>query len=186
MTGRTELYQTYNYRLPIPLSQGKFPYNARATLCYFPHCSVTQGVDYTDTELDFRFGRMNKGKMVPINNDLQNELRIQVTEEDARRNFRKWDNVKIVSETIKNRKVAKKMYDTPMWGIDITSKKRLDNKEREDVHFGIVVTLKEMNKKNRIDAFIKACKANRWFVETIEPDQDFDFLASLDEDVNFE
>ena len=186
VTGKTKLYQTYNYRLPIPLSQGKFPYYARATLCYFPHCSISQGVDYTDTELDFRFGRMNKGKMVPINNDLQNDLRPQVTEGDARRNFRKWDNVKIVSETIKNRKVAKKMYDTPLWGIDITSKKRLDNKEREDVHFGIVVTLKEMNEKNRIDTFIKACKANRWFVETIEPDQDFDFLASLDEDVNFE
>ena len=78
------------------------------------------------------------------------------------------------------------MYDTPLWGIDITSKKRLDNKDREDVRFGIVITLKEMNKKNRINAFIKACQANRWFIESIEPDQDIDLLASLNEDIDFD
>lgn len=186
ITGKTELYQTYNYRLPVPLSQGKFPYNARATLCYFPHCSISQGVDYTDTELDFRFGRLKDGKITPINNDLQNDLRVQVEENDARKNFRKWDNVKIISETIKTRKIAKKMYGTPLWGIDITSKKRLDNKERESVRFGIVVTLKEMNGKNRLDTFIRACQANKWFIEKIEPEQDADFLASLEDDVDFE
>lgn len=186
ITGQTELYQTYNYKLPIPLSQGKFPFNARATLCYFPRCSITQGVDYTDTELDFRFGRLNKGKMVPINNDLQNDLKGRISESDARSSFRKWDNVKIISEAIKGRKIAKKMYDTPLWGIDITSKKRLDSKERDNIRFGIVVTLKEMNGKNRIDAFIKACQANNWFVESIEPDQEFDFLASLEEDIEFD
>lgn len=186
ISGRTELYQTYNYRLPIPISQGKFPYYARATLCYFPNCSISQGVDYTDTELDFRFGRLNNGKIVPINNDLQNDLKEQVTEGDARKNFRKWDNVKIVSETIKNRKIAKKMYDTSLWGIDITSKKRLDDKAHEDVRFGIVVTLKEMNKKNRIDTFIKACRANQWFVEVVEQDYDIDFMTTLNEDIDFE
>ena len=186
ITGKTELYQTYNYRIPIPIEKGKFPYTARATLCYFPRCSRAQGVDYTDTELDFRFGRLRSGKVLPINNDLQNDLKIGIKECDARKNFRKWDNVKIISEKIKDRKVPKKTYETPLWGIDITSKKRLDNKEREDIPFGIVVTLKEMNRKNRIDAFVRACQANGWLVESVVPEVDVDFLASLNEDLELE
>lgn len=186
ITGKTELYQTYNYKLPIPIHQGKFPYTARATLCYFPKCTRAQGVDYTDTELDFRIGRIKNGKIDPINNDLQNDLKERITEKDARKNFRKWDNVKIISEATKNRKIPKRMYETSLWGIEITSKKRLENKDREDIRFGIVVTLKEMNKKNRLDAFTKACRANGWLVEEVTPEADVDFMALLEEDVEFD
>lgn len=186
VSGKTELYQTYNYTLPIPVSNGKFPYSARATLCYFPNCSKAQGVDYTDMELDFRFGRLKGGVVQPINNDLQNELKSYITEAEARRQFRKWDNVKVISETIKARKVPKKMYDSSLWGIDITSKKRLESKDREDVRFSIVITLKEMNGKNRIDAFTKACRANHWLVEPVTPEIDYDVLATLEEDVEFD
>ncbi len=186
VSGRTELYQTYNYKLPIPVNNGKFPYSVRATLCYFPHCSKAQGVDYTDTELDFRFGRLRNGTVQPVNNDLQNDLKSYITEAEARSQFRKWDNVKIISESIKNRKIPKKMYDSSLWGIDITSKKRLESKDREDIRFSIVVTLKEMNGKNRIDAFTKACRANNWMVEPILPEIDYDVLAVLEEDVEFD
>lgn len=186
ITGRTELYKTYNYQLPIPISSGKFPYNARATLCYFPSCSRNQGVDYTDSELDFRFGRLKDGTVLPINNDLQNDLRGNITEGDARRNFRKWDNVKIISETIKDRKIPKKAYNGTLWGIDITSKKRLDNKDRENLSFGIVITLKEMNGVNRIDAFSRACRANGWIVESVQPEIDWELIERMEEEVEFD
>ncbi len=33
-------------------------------MCYFPMCDRTQGLDYTNTELNLHFGRINnKGKI---------------------------------------------------------------------------------------------------------------------------
>ena len=43
-------------------------------MCYFPMCDRTQGVDYTNTELNLHFGRIkNNGKLNEINNDKQNQ-----------------------------------------------------------------------------------------------------------------
>ena len=43
----SEKYNSYNYNFPVPLSENKYPYVAKATMCYFPKCSRNQGVDYT-------------------------------------------------------------------------------------------------------------------------------------------
>lgn len=63
----SEKWNTYNYYFPVPIKDDKYPYIARATMCYFPMCDRTQGVDYTNTELNLHFGRINnKGKIEDI------------------------------------------------------------------------------------------------------------------------
>lgn len=42
-------------------------------MCYFPLCDRSQGVDYTNTELNLHFGRIgNNGKIKDIKGDKQN------------------------------------------------------------------------------------------------------------------
>ena len=70
----SEKWNTYNYSFPIPIKDDKYPYIARATMCYFPMCNRAQGVDYTSTELNLHFGRINnEGKIVDIKGDTQNQ-----------------------------------------------------------------------------------------------------------------
>ena len=58
--GSSESYRTANYAIPVPKDDdGKFPFIARASLCYFPECTRSQGVDYTNRELSLKFGRIN-------------------------------------------------------------------------------------------------------------------------------
>ena len=111
----SEKWNTYNYNFPVPLKEDKYPYVARATMCYFPICDRTQGVDYTNTELNLHFGRIkDDGKLNEINNDKQNQDDALNTEKsyllegDARERFRKWDNVKYVTEVPKGTNKSKK------------------------------------------------------------------------------
>ena len=105
----SEKWNTYNYYFPVPIKDDKYPYIARATMCYFPMCDRTQGVDYTNTELNLHFGRINnKGKIEDIKGDKQNQDVILDNEKyfllegEARERFRKWDNVKYIAERPKN------------------------------------------------------------------------------------
>lgn len=125
VTGTTDEYETYDYSLPVPVVKGKHPFFARATLTYFPSCNRDQGVDYTCTEMDFKFGRVCKdqdGKIVI--NDIKNNRQaedgfVTIHEQEARRMYRKWDNVKYLSERISARSRERKAYGVGMWGIDI-------------------------------------------------------------------
>lgn len=117
VTDVSEKWNTYNYHFPIPLKADTYPYYARATMCYFPLCDRAQGVDYTNTELNLHFGRIqDDGKLNEINDDKQNlddigESRSYILEGDARERFRKWDNVKYVAEKVKDRRVPKKSIE---------------------------------------------------------------------------
>lgn len=72
VSGISEKYDTFNYSFPVPVYKEKHPFVAKATLCYFPKCSRNQGVDYTNTELDLYFGRLNNvGKLLTINKNKQ-------------------------------------------------------------------------------------------------------------------
>jgi hypothetical protein len=42
LTGSSEEYETYNYNIPVLISNDKHPFYVRATLCYFPKCKRTQ------------------------------------------------------------------------------------------------------------------------------------------------
>lgn len=189
----SEKWNTYNYHFPIPLKDDKYPYIARATMCYFPICDRTQGVDYTNTELNLHFGRIkNNGKLNEINNDKQNQdetlnsEKNYLLEGEARDRFRKWDNVKYVAERPKDRMKPKISYNNKNWGMEIKTNNRLDPKDGMGVRFGVIVTLKEINGVNRIDEFIKNCTFNGWLVNTIDVQNRIDINQKVNEDIEFE
>lgn len=187
LSGKSELYNTYTYKLPVPSVKEKHPYIARATLCYFPKCSRNQGVDYTNTEFDFKIGRLNKGQIKSIDDNPQDTRGfVNLPEEDARRFFRKWDNVKHVSELLKKRNFPKKKYEEGLWGISLKTKERLGGKDGKDLLFGIVVTLKEINGINRIDEFVQSCFAKGWLVEKVDINVMLDVYQEEDAEVEFE
>lgn len=186
--GINDNYKTYNNNLPVPLDKEAFPFIAKATLCYFPNCSRNQGVDYTNTELDFQFGRVTKSGIKPINGNLQSaeESSAFITEEDARNSYRKWDNVKIVREELKSRHIPKKKYQSNFWGICITAKERSTKVSRGKIKFGLVITLKEINGINRIDEFIQRCTFSQWIVNRINVENKLDVFVKAEEDLIFD
>lgn len=192
-------YETFAYNLPVPVSDGKFPFIARATLCYFPHCTRSQGVDYTDTEISFRIGRIEEKQkhdatgspetkigIKPINNDSQDVAGVLVSESTARGNYRKWDNVKHVGEILKTRNSPRKTYGTDRWGIAFCSKERLSARNGQGMRIGFVVTLKELSGKNRIEEFVHGCLARGWVVTRIDMHQRMDLIAAAEAEVMFE
>ena len=187
ITGTTEDYETYNYNLPVPVVDGKHPFYARAVMSYFPHCDRNQGVDYTSTEMDIHFGRVQpNGKLKTIDDNKQSEEGQVLYEEDAREIYRKWDNVKRVCEEIKGRAVPRKSYESGMWGISILTKDRVTTKNKEALQFGLVITLKEMYGKNRINEFIKSCMARNWLVTRLDVQNQIDIYTRAEEEIEFE
>ena len=189
----SEKWNTYNYYFPVPIKDDKYPFIARATMCYFPMCDRTQGVDYTNTELNLHFGRINdKGRIVDIKGDKQNQDVIFddgkyfLLEGEARERFRKWDNVKYITEKPKNKMMPKKSYENKNWGMEIKTNNRLDPKDGMGIRFGAVVTLKEINGVNRIDEFIKNCTLNGWLVNKIDVQTRIDINKKVNEDIEFE
>ncbi len=185
--GISEEYDTYNYKIPVPVVKEKHPFTAKATLCYFPACSRNQGVDYTNTELDIKFGRLNGKEHKSINNNYQTEEFGHYTwEEDARKIFRKWDNVKHIREVLTGKNRELKAYDNPLWGLSLKTKERLDEKFGEGLKFGVVITLKEINGVNRIDEFIKNAQLRGWLVNKIDVDTRIDIFNVAEEEIEFE
>jgi len=193
VTDISEKWNTHNFHFPVPLSNNKYPYIARATMCYFPKCERSQGVDYTNTELNVKFGRIkNDGKLNDIKEDNQNQDGVlnlfpnYLLEGDARAEFRKWDNVKYVAEKPKSRMMPKKSYDNKNWGIEVKTNNRLDAKDGHGLRFGIVVTLKEINGINRIDEFIRNCSLNGWLVNELDVKLRLELNSLLQEDLILE
>lgn len=185
--GISEKYNTYNYKIPVPVVKEKHPFISKATLCYFPACSRNQGVDYTNTELDISFGRLNGKKINTINNNYQTDTFNHYTwEEDARKFFRKWDNVKHIREVLTGRNGELKAYDNPLWGLSLKTKERLEERFGEGLKFGIVITLKEINGVNRIDEFIKNAQLRGWLVNKIDVDTRIDIFNIAEEEIEFE
>lgn len=192
VTDVSEKWNTYNYHFPIPLKADTYPYYARATMCYFPLCDRAQGVDYTNTELNLHFGRIqDDGELNEINDDKQNlddigESRSYILEGDARERFRKWDNVKYVAEKVKDRRVPKKSYRNKNWGMEIKTNNRLDPEDGVGLRFGVVVTIKEMYGINRIDEFIKNCNLNGWLVNAIDIQNRIEIHEKINEEIRFD
>lgn len=186
LSGISEKYDTYNYNIPVPVFKNKHPFVAKVTLCYFPYCSRNQGVDYTNTELDISFGRLNE-KIKPINNNYQTDETGHFTwEEDARRLFRKWDNVKHIREVYTGKNQAKDTYGRGLWGVSLKTKERLDEKFGVDIQFGIVVTLKEITGVNRVEDFIRNCNLRGWLVNKINIENRIDIYNIAEEEINFD
>ena len=192
LSGTADEYETYTYNLPVPVVKNAHPFYARATLAYFPHCDRNQGVDYTSTEMDIHFGRIHttaKGnteiKSIDDNHQADEGLHI-IYEEECRKLYRKWDNVKHISEKLRTRVVPRKAYETGLWGLSIKTKERMKPQPGRSLAFGVVVTLKEMNGVNRIDDFIKLCMARGWLVSKLDVENQVDIYLRAEEDLDLE
>ena len=141
--------------------------------------------------MDIHFGRIKetpKGvQIVDINENIQDERgQVGVYEGPARNLYRKWDNIKHISEKVKERKIPKMKYGIGNWGLSIKTKERLTKKIDKEMPFGLVITLKEMFGQNRIDDFIKLCMARGWIVNRIDIDYRIDVYNKAEEEVHFD
>lgn len=190
ISGITQDYITYNYKIPIPYDNEYFPYVAKATLCYFTNCSRNQGVDYSDVELELGFGSINnKLSLNKIKNKEEKEYVTAITEEKARTDLRKWDNVKVIREILaakKGKKKGKKKGNSEYWGLQIISNERIAKSERTKTKFSLVITLKEVNGKNRFDDFRARCEMSNWFVSEINIENRIDIYNQAEVDIEFD
>jgi hypothetical protein len=165
----------------------KYPYIARATLCYFPECSRNQGVDYTNRELSLAFGRVKKnGGIEDINDNVQDEEGAYADERKSRSEFRKWENTKFISTTLKGGLKPRISYGERLWGIAIASKERLSTQMKNHLNFGAVITLKELKGINRIDDFIKACRLRGYIVSSLDVQQRINIYNTTQEEIIFD
>lgn len=185
--GTSESYRTTNYAIPVPRDEdNNYPYVARAAICYFPPCSRSQGVDYTDRELSLKFGRINaRGNIDDINDNVQDEAGAHVDERASRREFRKWENTKFISKVLKNNRPIKS-YNERLWGIAVTSKERLSTRMQGRLNFGAVITLKEIKGVNRIQDFITACTLRGWIVNKLDIRDQVEVYNTNQEDIIFD
>lgn len=191
-------YQTYNHNIYVPISNNTFPFITKATLCYFTTTSRLQGIDYTNTELDFKFGKLkiNSNKKIEIDSINKNkqtyEGNLNLPEKKVRELFRKWDNVKNIIEfvKVKNNQIKnnpKKYIDNDAWGVSVTKKDRSTSEEQNSIKFGIVVTLKEIKGNNRWDEFIQLCDYKKtWLVQEIDADSSIDLYSMMQKEVEFD
>lgn len=189
MSDISKRYDTYAYNLPVPVNKGAHPFVVKATLCYFPKCSINQGVDYTNTELDVSIGRIDpKDNIKPIDKNVQSVSGYYTQESEARKLFRKWDNTKHIRERYGDRLVARKAYEDKggRWGVSVKTKERLEKRDGYGIKFGLVVTLKEVNGVNRIHDFKQKALAAGWRVEEISVQTKVDIYNQLQQPLNLE
>lgn len=186
--GTSNLYDTYTHNIPVPLYKDKYPFIAKATMCYFPNCSRNQGVDYTNTELDIYFGRIdNKGNIKSINQNIQSEgSEYGIKEKEARQFYRKWDNVKHITQILKENIRPKQKYDNVLWGLSIKSKERLEKRDGEGIKFGVVITLKEINGVNRMSEFINQCSLRGWLVNQVNVENRVEIYNNAQAEIEFD
>ena len=144
-------------------------------------------------EADVKLSVLNgEWKIKEVNEDVQNCDEIETTnayhilEGEARARFRKWDNVKYITEIPKSRPRAKKSYSNKNWGMEIKTNNRLNPKDGEGIRFGVVVTLKEINGISRIDEFIKNCTLNGWLVNRVDIKARIDIHKKFNEEIEFQ
>lgn len=182
------LFNNFSYDIPVPLENSSFPYVSRATLCYFSKCSRNQGVDYNDIELDLHFGIKTPKGIKTINDNKQNvEGDGYCDEETARKYFRKWDNVKIVSEKYSRRKEAKPSSGKDdSWALSVNKTGRFKEPNHDSVNYGIVITLKEINGINRMQEFLRLCHNKGWLYNFLDIDNMNNIYINSEEKIELE
>lgn len=188
-----EIYCLYKGKNNIFYDLRDNPYLAKAVLCYFPECDRNQGVDYTNTELDIHFGRVNgKNTIDTINDNIQGDTGDRTTEEDARDLYRKWDNTKYIVEYNRfgangnSTKRSKKVYEGRKWGLELNLKKRRKSDYPQGLRFGVVITLKALDAKNRVDDFIAQCFSSGWLVNAIDIEEQLRVQEQAEHDITWD
>lgn len=190
-TGTVKGYSSFDNSLPMPLNtlNNKSPFIGRAVMCYTTECSADNGVDYTNIEVDLKFGPVVDGKIKSIKQDLQYETGGFVNEETARKTFLKWDNVKRIKEPTKNSYRDRNIKESGKWGFKfITTYRNADKpaEEKYNFNFGVVVTLKNIDGKNRSLEFLKLVQGSTWTIETIDVDSIDVLYNSIEQDIDFD
>ena len=190
-TGTVKGYSSFDNSLPMPLNplNNKSPFIGRAVMCYTTECSADNGVDYTNIEVDLKFGPVVNGKIKSIKQDLQYENGSFINEETARKTFLKWDNVKRIKEPAKTKYRDRDIKESGKWGFKFITTYRNANKpadEKYNFNFGVVVTLKNIDGKNRSLDFLKLVQGSTWTIETIDIDTIDVFYNSIEQDINFD
>ena len=189
ISGTSEDWSTSLYNIPVPTTDGKHPFAAKATLCYFPACSINQGVDYTNTELDFYVGRFDGKGIKSINKNVQNikdGAKHYVDEKDARAVHRKWDNTKHLADLRPQNIKAKEAFGKGMWGIAVVTTERLSKKYGKGMAFGVVVTLKEITGQNRINEFIRMCRFQGFLINPVNVQASVDIYNKAQETIEID
>ena len=107
-------------------------------------------------------------------------------EEDARKLYRKWDNIKHIREVFSKNKAKKVYTEKGLWGISIKTKERLEEKFGNGIKFGLVITLKEINGNNRFNEFVQLCNFNSWIVDRINVENSIDIYNLAEEELILE
>lgn len=96
--------------------------------------------------------------------------------------------MKHISEGLKERALPRKRLSpsSPNWGINIKTKERLETKTGQGLHFGVVITLREITGVNRIAQFMQLCRANNWFVSEVDIHARIESYAKAEVDVVFD
>jgi Subtilase family len=186
MSGVSTEYDTYAYNIPVPISNDMHPFVTKATLSYFPQCSINQGVDYTNTELDVSIGRISPKGIKPINKNVQTVNGHYVYEGEARKLFRKWDNTKHIREKYGKSLRARQSYESGMWGVSVKTKERLEKRDGYGIKFGLVVTLKEVNGVNRVHDFMQKARLAGWIVSEVNVEARVALHEKLQETIRFD
>ncbi len=184
--GISNAYTTSNYAIPVPKDADKTNYIARATLCYFPECNRLQGVDYTQRELSIKFGRMTDKGIKDINENTQDDDDSYNSERKARNDFRKWENTKFISNLMKDNPKSLKAYNEGLWGLALTSKERRTRAKKENLSFGVVITLKNIKGENKINDFKHACLLRGYIVTEVKIDNQVEIYEKAQEDITFD
>lgn len=121
-----------------------------------------------------------------VNENAQAEEGDYTNEEEARKLFRKWDNVKHIIERYNSGKRPKKVYGPNGWGLDIKLKERLDTRYPDGLRYGVVVTLKALDKKNRFNEFLELCRQNYWVAIPLDVQQQIDVQQKAEETIDWD
>ena len=62
----------------------------------------------------------------------------------------------------------------------------MNKEDGSGIRFGVVVTLKELNGRNRIDEFIRQCKLKGWLVASLDVENRLDIYAIAEEELEFD
>ena len=135
-----------------------------------------------------QFGRMKEKSIKSINGNAQDTEKPAIfkdlSEESVRADYRKWDNVKYVAEKGFGTLRPHDAYsDDGLWGISLKTKNRLNPQDGIGLHFGIVVTLKEIYGQNRIDEFKQHCLMRGWLVNSVNVENLVEVRNKAEEDI---
>ncbi len=188
--GYSEEFKTYNYDIPFPTQDNKLPYSFTTFLVYFPQTIRNQGVDYSNEELEFSFGRknVNTGELLSLNKGENKFINDKwLTEEELRNNNKKWDNVKFIKEKLTSKTRPKTNFgeETGYYGFSIRKFRRNNFLPNKPIKFGMVVKVKCIDQKDRYDRFKELCRLKGWVINEIDIDLTNRINAILNDDIEF-